>query len=187
MKSHKIAAVFALPIICASVSWAIDGEQAQKAVEEADRLEAEILETLQQDSTWEPSAFQGKLEPCLTVIKRYRLKGVIPALVDHMEFSARRDIEEERKVPIEVRYPVVAALIAIGLPAVPELLDFLSEVDEGRRRTVALYCMLRIYDQAGYGRELCRRTIELRVAEASGEKKERLLKVLQHPVMKLGE
>jgi hypothetical protein len=192
MTTRKITALFALPIICASVSWGIDPGEAEKAVEEADRLEAEILETLEQDSTWEPSAYQEKLEPCLSVIKRYRLKGVIAVLVEHTDFSPRGDMLEKSRVPIEVEFPVVEALVVIGLPAVPELLDLLSEVDVqsangGRKQALALYCMLKIYEQAGYGAELRKRTIELRIAEASGEKKERLLKVLEHPVMKLGK
>lgn len=111
---------------------------------------------------------------------------------------ACRPLGEDPKIPRALttrqRFPVFAALEGIGMPAVPAILKELKTVAPKDARTggkqardLLVECLIAIFDQAGYGKELARTRIELEMKKATGREKGLLQKALEHPLLQKEE
>ena len=107
--------------------------------------------------------------------------------------------------PLEERYPAAAALIAIGMPAVPVILDQMRQLDlpplpEKKaseevsseyvravakrgpvqcRASLMVRCLIEIYDAGGYGTGMAKHRVQLEAEKATGKEKENLVRFLE--------
>jgi hypothetical protein len=149
-----------------------------------------VRSRLHEETLWSDPARKGDLLQCLQAAGALRAESLAPVLAAHLTYKPRGDAEE-RRLTIEARFPVFAALTQIGVPAVPAVLDRLKSADREDRlgtgqqaHNLAVLCLIAIYDQGGYGRALARQRIELESQAATGREKDFLLRALEHPQLR---
>jgi len=142
-------ASFALCIVIASDSAAVPSEtiSGDEIVKRFASDERRLVAALEDKSLWKeagPRFALGKPKPreaellgYLTAARRMRSKAVIPVLLDKIAFNLYEGIAGKKKIPTDIKYPAYATLKAIGLPAIPALLEYLKlndPLDEKERR-----------------------------------------------------
>ena len=166
------------------------------AVLQQPELEAEykkqekvLLAKLQNEEIWNDSKQSAELERLLQIAGVIKPAELAPVLVKHIDYFHSQGIRRFIKPgPIELIYPSYGILVRLGLPSVQPLLNELKR-DSGERakqllsqkRNLIVHCIIEIYDEGGYGRELARRRIELELKHASKMEQEALLEALEHP------
>ena len=142
--------------------------------------EKEILIKLQDEKTWMEPKNKDSLLSYLEMAKTIRSKAFVPILIPRLAYSPYSE-ENGKLVSNEVRYPVMNTLKEIGLPAVSALLEVAKNTDpddgtprgvfkdhdrkvDGKgyvRHWLAVYCLVQIYNQGGFGQDLAKQRIEL--------------------------
>lgn len=156
-----------------------------------DVTERAMYGRLDVDAYWNDVSNTKELSEHLKVIRRLRLKSLAPVLARHLAYSPfGPDDVQERIRPVEVEYPVCPAVVAIGSPVVPSLIERLSIVDPedrvgtgGVQHTLAVMCLIQIYSPGGFGKQLAKQQIELAAEKAAGPFKERLMRAAKHPML----
>ena len=97
---------------------------------------------------------------------------------------------ELHPLPVQRKYLVCPALVAIGTPSVPYLIERLSIVDPDdqlgtgfMQHNLAIWCLVEIYGPGDNGKKLAKLKIELAAESATGPFKERLLRAAKNFVL----
>lgn len=158
-------------------------------VNDVKNKEAEIVEALQSRTLWEYETERDKLLGYIDTARQLRLSAAAPILAEHLAFGPTGPFELH-PTTIEMKFPVCPALVAIGTPSVPHLIQRLSIVDPddqlgtgGRQHALAVWCLVEIYGPGDKGQKLAKLRIELAAEEAEGPFKERLLRAAKYFVV----
>ena len=120
----------------------------------------------------------------------YRPESLVKLLLPHLAYSPNPPKKDAGKPPdLDKQYPVAGTLVALGTVAVPELLDLLKSANPavrtgGEKRRLALYCLLGIYGEGGYGPQMVRERIELEIKNTPVKDRGFLAKALESPLLK---
>jgi hypothetical protein len=212
-KTGWIAIILVLGFCTSIGGWAIGqpiGGPAVKTTptENAYRqLEASVCEQLKPDRVWSDPRSRESLMGFAQAAGVLRTPAAVPLLVKHLNYDAYPD-GENRNVPPKFKFPAAGALIEIGLPAVPALLELLKSAppldtnsdtdtesmevimarrDLQQRAAIGLLCMVRIYEQGGHGKMMARHLIEEEIKTAKPEVAATLKKLLDWPALKIEE
>lgn len=149
-------------------------------------LDSEVIEDiLSKHSGWDDPSQANELEAILNAAGEMRMQGVERVMVDHIDYNPWLLVgrPEIRLRTHEMRYPCLGALIKIGLPAIPALIDYVKEnggdQDHDKQTELRLglvfYAMNTIYSQGGFGEEMVRFRLTQEAKTLEGDEKLRLL------------
>jgi hypothetical protein len=188
-----------------------DGD-AMKAVETYDASVGRMLSVLRDDSVWEDASRQKDVIAHVQALARLRAMAAVSILVKHIDYSPdnfQDVVVETHPRPTEVRFPVLAALRSIGLPAVQAILDEMKVTDpsppsvtdadarkaseEGARLAkiarrawklpIAL-AMIYAQGEGGHASQLVRARYEMELQKATPQQKAVLLKYNDSPAFR---
>ena len=170
----------------------LDGLKKQLAT-----LEKQAVKELVKEEIWSTSAQKGVLMEQLTAAALVRSPAIAPMLAKNITYAPSLRVSP---IPTLSRmYPAYAALRNIGVPAVRSIIDELKALDADKKvtfdlsgrlsdpllmRNLLVECLIEIYEQGGFGKELASQRIESEIKKASGAEKQRLTKLLEHPSLK---
>ncbi|MBX9788857.1 MAG: hypothetical protein K2Y37_08060 [Pirellulales bacterium] len=167
----------------------VDGVSLQDLLADLNVAVRAVQTKLEEQLIWSDLTRRDELVECVQVAGQLRAPELIPALSEHLAYTPIEGNKRE-ELALEERYPVFVALAAIGVPAVPALLQRLSVVDPddqlgtgARQHDLAVRCLVEIYSPGGHGRELAHLRIKLAAEEATGPFQERLLRAAKHAML----
>ena len=152
-------------------------------LKEYQRQEKEIVSKLQDAKLWSDPKQKDALLEHLAVARLLRSKALVPVLIPHLTYSQFKEGGAYKTV--EERYPAMWVLLEIGTPAIPALVEVLKKADPdddplknavlerkgsgtgAAEHGVALHCIVGIYNQGGYGKDLAKARIELELKAAT--------------------
>jgi hypothetical protein len=171
----------------------------------AERFQTEhyLLTTLKSRSLWDDPSQEAKLLQHLKFARAVKAESLNPILVEHINYIPP-SLQNRPLLPQDLSdfFPAKAALMDIGVSAVPHLLDLLKKTNPAEfdvavdirdrerflaslkgggltsRSRLAVVCLIGIYDKGGEGRQLAKRRIELEIAQARGIERQALEKLL---------
>lgn len=174
-------------LTAAPVRWRAEWQQLSTALDEQ---EAATLKRLADPQPWKQltegrnSPARDRLLVTLDFVERVRLQSAVPLLASHIGDGWVRPLGDAE---YEGEFPVLGALVAIGEPAVPELLNRLGAgaSEKHYRGTYSEYdlliiCIRQVYCVGGHGIEAARARIEAERAAAPPEKRAVWDRVLNH-------
>lgn len=151
-----------------------------------EKREKSLLVTLQDEAIWNDKSRKKELLGCLEKVRSLRAYSCIPALIKHLKYSPIPREESFRLMTAEMAFPVYDVLPALGLPAVQPILDHLRLTDpraageDGHRILLLTCCLLKIYDQAGCGKELAKERIRLEIQKVGDKQAGFLTQALEN-------
>jgi len=161
-------------------------------------LETKLVNQFKNDSLWTDPKQRETLLGLIQAAGVLRTPAAVPVLIDHLNYSPLESLERTRFYSIYEAFPASEALVKVGLPAVPALLE-VAKVDSAKatrqedRTATALVCIVRIYEQAGegkaadkhvLGKAMARYQIELEIKASQPEVAARLKELLTWPALK---
>jgi len=170
-----------------------------------------VVKQLKDPALWKAAAQESRLLANIEFLKAIRSVKAIPLLVGRIDYSPYDPPEGiDRRIPPEQRYPVFFALVEIGAPVVPELIDTVKKLPPpdytelnipfegghkkigilhnpfvGEKRRTVLRCLIAIYNRGGFGKAISKKRLELELAATKDKKdKASLRAALDHPIFK---
>jgi hypothetical protein len=118
----------------------------------------------------------------------HRQADLARQLVPFLNLNSPKDDPREALVGRGTGQPIASMLVQIGLPAVPALLDQLSQhtddTPEGREhRERAVRCMVEIYDEGGDGRRMTNERIKLYAEDWPPNARKQILSALDYTIL----
>jgi hypothetical protein len=136
-----------------------DLSDSRKTSAEADyqRAEGDIVKQLNDKALWVDPDRKDMLLGLIRTAGTLRLPAAVPSLAQNISFSLPAGQNKLHMQPISLQFPASGALVQIGLPAVPALIEVAkadpkSDQDVGRKITIALRTLIDIYAQGFDGR-----------------------------------
>jgi hypothetical protein len=135
-----------------------------------------------------------------------RSQAAVPIMIKHLHYDAAE--QDQTQVLIEEEFPAAGALIKIGIPAVPAILELAKSApprdvrpdpsvekieemwarhDLTLRVDIGLTCLVQIYEQGGHGKMMARHLIEEEIKTAKPETAATLKKLLDWPALRVEE
>jgi hypothetical protein len=157
------------------------------------KLEGELVKQLGDEPVWTDTKQQETLMGTIRTAATIRAAATVPLLVMHIDFSPLEGKRRTRVPTLEEMFPAAGALVKIGTPAIPALLevlkaDYTKSREANKRAAIALSTLIRIDAQGAegemgkaysLGKALTRYRIQMAIQEANPDSAARLKEVLK--------
>ena len=167
-----------------------NAEDVERINQQLAELRTALLDALKEDSLWESDDRRDELILRLEQARLMRAPEASSILVTRIAYKPYGE-KGDALLPLGLRFPAYAAIVDIGIPAVPALLEKLLVVDPDDRindgqqaSNLVIHCLVAIFEVGGNGAAMTRRRLELEAAQKVGTEKDRLLRALRHPMLR---
>jgi hypothetical protein len=146
---------------------ALDERSRMKLLAQVDKQRSDLTGSLLTQLGTSPSS--NVQAAAIYLIGRHRLAEGVPELVQRLDFAPERKGIPEPE-PLWEKYPAMEALITIGRPSIPAVLELLATETKDLRRDLAVK-IVRYVEDAGVARFILERA---HAAESNPDRKARL-------------
>lgn len=166
------------------------------------KMEEYLVAKIKDEKLWKQQDKDAIINKYIQIIANLKISSAVPILAKHIDYNPYYGIPESPIRPLEIEYPACNALCAIGIIAVPEILQLMknkspeeyensgikaadtsnipsSDMIPHINHVLFIFCIKNIYKKGGYENEIAKLRLELEIKASSGKEKENLEKYLK--------